>query len=337
MRAVIACALITTAVTDRAAEAETPVRVLVLDATPREGFLSALRIQVAGQAVIVPGAALPDGSVVERMAAASARIVAKGASLAIWFDDNGAGAYIVYAVGAGGDRGLIEIGRATPGDQSNTDRVLALKVSALLDDLLAEPKVTRVLTSPLAAEVQQPASPGKPRTHFSVVASLAAAGNFQLSEPTSKTGAIAGIGLAARRGHWAGSVLIRGHWLATERVAIETGDALLSEKATSLSVAATRQLGPVRTGPAIEFGVRLLEAEGSTDDGGSGAESSSVPYLGLGWAVELQLGAYVATWVSIVGQLNLVAETLTLRGAPAARIDRVGAPVSGGVLLRVPL
>ena len=57
----------------------------------------------------------------------------------------------------------------------------------------------------------------------------------------------------------------------------------------------------------------------------------------LGLEASLALGRHLSVWVSARARLNLILETVTIRGEPTVRVGRVSAPATAGVSFHWPL
>lgn len=304
--------------------------VLVLTgADQRPGFVAALRIQLAADADVVAVTAPPGDSLSERLATAANGVGEHGARLAVWLERGPDGSYVLYAVGRRGDRGVIEVGRVSSG--IDADRELALKVGALVDELVhPSPSPVAVLAPPpreIDAELPPPPAPS-PETpdpgalRWSGLVSAGATTALGLGDPGAQGGLAIGAGARLRRGSRHLELAVAGRWMADRAVSNAEGRATLSELGGAVKLGGFATVGGFEVGPELAVSWRRLATAARTTDDFTGGATSSIPAIDLVASARYRVLDQLAIALSLGGGVNLIAEEMTIRDQVAVDVRR---------------
>ncbi len=338
-----------------------PAETILVLGTPSEparpSLVDALRIQLAGSVSVRVGPVLPSGSVVAKLDAAARAVASFNASLAVWIElakaADGSTELVLYAVGARSERGVIEIGRARADQGPEIDRVLAFKISALLDDLAAASDVERAAAALRAPrpgdgdavsalpERDARAVPGpgirQRRLGLRAMVETGVAMSFADREAGGRQLGLA-IGLGAR--------LERARWLAElygsvrllPQVAIDSADArvLVEELAGGVGARAAVAGEHWAVGLGLELGVRLLDANATASDGRTGSASLSVPVLWVGVEARARALPRVETRLSAGAEAQLIRQRFTALGSEVADYGRAVPRIELAVIFVLP-
>jgi hypothetical protein len=323
-----------------AADPGEAVRVVVFEAPPL-GLARALEIQLAGQAEVIVAAPLPAARLEDSLAAAAGVVKARDARLGVWLERSGEGHYVLYAVGVRADRGIVELGRVASGAGANADRILALKVSALVDDLLDEgarvPAALSPSTAPSAPSrpvtaVAEPARPHQ-RGDLSVIAGAGAAATVADAEPTGLLGLAILGGLRLDRGRLAATVHASGRWFAARRLESASGAGDLTELSAFAIARVGMRTGRVAIGPGLGAGVRRIAVAAEVADGRRGSASRVIPAARLDASLEVRLGSASVAALTAGVEVSLIRDQLTLLGEPLVDAGRFRIPIELSVVL----
>lgn len=297
------------------------VAVLGTDDQSRSGFVDALQIQLGGEAEVVTASHLT--------------AMTAGTALAIWFDDQIDGSSVLYAIEPGGDRAPIEIWRGELARGTNSDRVLALKVSALFDEVMARRLVADAPASAPAPAIDREIggratiTARAPPTDRRVlgIADVGAAASLGASDPATQAGVVLGLGIELDARSWRVQLSAAALWHRDSRFANEAGTAELSELGLFLRASAARRFGRFAIGPRLGAGVRRVDVTAEASDGVAGARTRLIPAVELDLAASVRIVGSLEIRASAGSALSLVDESMTLRGQPIVELGRLRFPV----------
>jgi hypothetical protein len=281
-----------------------PPRVLVLAeerAGPQDGFVAALRIQLAGVGRVEVGPPAQGDGLAARVSHAAGLVAAAGATLAVWIERGAPDPadapheFVLYLVGRDRSHALIEVFRLPAGDPAVIDRALALKVRDVLDQVLAREHAASAAGWLAAGHDQRP-RPRRPCWLAEVGWSFAPA----LGAPGWQIGPRLGGGVRHRRRPVdldlsAGIRLVDGFSAYSFAGSITTREVPLA-----VSLRATTGSRPA-IGGEVEVGVRWIEAVGVTPFGARGRIIRWLPttYLGVTGALPLRHGVELRTSLGV--------------------------------------
>jgi hypothetical protein len=245
-------------------------------APAQDGFVAALRIQLAGTGEVVAGPELTGASVPARVEAATPAARAAGATLAVWLDRapvaGGGEDVVLYVVGEADGRAVVQVFRIPAGSPADTDRALALKVSSVLDELLAP--AARVVLLPSSPPVVPGPAPAASRARL-VLGLESRLGTSPGDDGWEGRGVLlVGVRLAGDLElHGTFGLGSGGTWEnASGKVRTSEYDLALGARVLGLA-------GPIDLGVRAGIGLRFLDATGTTPAGVTGDD---VTLLGVG-------------------------------------------------------
>jgi hypothetical protein len=316
-----------------------PARVLVVGApgqAPRASLVAALRVQLHGGAEVEVGPSLPPGPIGEALAVAAAEVERRAATIAVWADVPAAGGgaateVVLYAVTARGDRGLVEVGRVPAGAGAAIDRVLALKVAALLDDLAA---AAATMPSPAllggVAALRGDAAAGRARSPWALV--VDGGGGFVAAETGGSGQGFVALGAGASwrspGGRLATTLLAVGRTYDVAYFRSEAGRVVVD----SLDAGGCAEVGValgergawrrVRLRAAVELAARRLAVRGASPGGERRGAATQWTAAARG-SVGVEVGGPrwpVAVGVRVGSEDQLGTRRFTVEGEPAADV-----------------
>lgn len=315
-----------------AAHAEERVVVFsLLGEPPRDGFVQALTIQLAGEAAVEQGPALAEVSLARRLERAVELLGGRGATLGAWIEvvpstggteANRLFELILYAVGGERDTALVHIARIqiAPGD--DVERALALKAAEFLDGVLAARVLSQVVVPPLPVQVADPPTRAPVRASgvsraFLDVGGAAYGGGPAQGAITIDAGArigVDGVGLELGLG-----LRIPNGLEASAGPARMT----IHEWAVGAVVRAVVPVGPVEVGLGAGVSMRRLDAMGIAADGVVGSAVRWIPATSIEAELRLRLARTVALRLSLGAEVALTDQQFTVDAMPVIRLPRV--------------
>jgi hypothetical protein len=125
-----------------------------------EGFVAALRIQLAGRGEVTAGPVLDGRTLPARVEEARAAARAQGAGLAVWVErarvEGGGEEVLLVVVGEAEGRAVVQVFRVPGGPPADTERALALKVGSVLDALITTGAKHALVERPPPLELPRP-------------------------------------------------------------------------------------------------------------------------------------------------------------------------------------
>lgn len=335
------------------AAAEPTVTVLVAAEGPaRPGFFEALRIQLAGHAVVTRGETLAPGTTSERVEAAIAATEREGATIGVWIEgpvttDRGRDDLVVHVVGKAQGRVVIEIvrmpaERTAARDDPAVDRGLALKVHALLGDLVAS---QGVLQAPVRVTDGGDATAEADATAETAEEDAGAAARWgaraeagavlALREPDIGAGMRVGVGARVAWTQLGVEVVARVDAWTPEAQAAASGRVKLFELAPGFELRADVPLDVFRIGAVVGAELRLIEADGTTAGGATGSAQAVVPSLLAGPSLAWPFAKRFDLRLVLVVSFPLREQHYALSGASVADTGplRAGAALTLGFVL----
>jgi hypothetical protein len=314
-------------------------RVFLIEDDPgaRSGLESALRIQLTGAAEIetrprAPGATSLPG----RIAAATELVRAEGALLVVWAEGpvqlaDGSQEAVLYAVGQREGRAQLEVVRVPGGSGPDMDRLLALKVRAVVDELRTRQSgLVEPAQNPEQGEVGRPPRPEEPETeqpaaYYRWSAALAAG---VAASPLARSdfgqwgvAASAGPMLVSERLRFAGTLELG--WYPGIDLASGGESVSFHEIAPGLALQAALRVGGVwlgaRTGPELAF----VSASGQSTAGTRGSSAVRVPLWLVGAYAEIALGAGFGASLGLDVQMRLRRQRFAVDSDEVADLGRV--------------
>jgi hypothetical protein len=303
-----------------------PLRVLVLpgagDEAAAAGLAEALRIQLGAQGSASVGDRLTGANLAARVHQAAAALEQKGASLAVWVEQEATtrdGEILLFAVPREGGRTLVATVRAPPEDRAAIERMLAVKVVEILRGPLMAPAspppppppttTTTTTTTPCPA----PAVPDLPASQHRALASLGLWGAWPTAGTGIREGLSGELGWRLVTASWAVEAFAAGRLVST--AVIDDSGAQLTVGETDFAAGARglRVMGRFALGAGVQTEGWLLRAEKSGPD----APSTSwhlIPAICSKIDVRVRIGAGVEVRMAAGAALPLRGTTLSVGG-----------------------
>ncbi len=287
-------------------------------ATPVSGFADALRIQVAGMAVVIEGSRIQDPAhnAVERMASELRRL---DADFGLWVEllpagEGGDGTVVVRVISR--RSGRVEVVSAQP--RPGVERTLALKVREVLDAAI-QSRQRPTMPSPKPEPPEpRPVPPTKLRQEadsLSFVVETSGAGVASIDgDGGVQFGADLVAGLRIAKGKLALEPTLA-LTLLTPKVHNEEGrDLRVDTRSGRFELRGFRYWDGVGLGARMWLGADWLAAEGRAPDGGSGSESVFLSRWGVGPAFRLRLHPQLELSASIAAGIGFRRQRFSIRG-----------------------
>lgn len=311
-------------------------RVLLMDspASPRASLAAALRIELVDSAVVQVVSELPDGSVSERIAVATALGERNDALLVVWSDDpmaqaDGSSEVVLYAVSRQEGRALLQVVRVPGGTGPEVDRALALKIHEAIGDL----QRMHELAPELAAMQLEQGAQGDQRT-LGAVFSLGLLVGPQPGTDLGQWGAALGGGVELRELTFRTSALLQLAWFAPV-TATRAGDSVqLDTLSPELIIRSQWRQGPVWLGAHVGAGFSSFDLSARTASGTNGdAQANSITVL-AGLNLELPLSPHLAMCLAAELEARAVSRRFRVNADEITSVERLRPRVALGLSLR---
>lgn len=280
---------------------------------------AALRVHLGGGAAVELGAPLGAQTLGERFAHASSLVTGGGALLVVWVERvAGAGAhddYVVYAVGRDPSRALVEVVRVPADGRAGAVRIMALKVSSLIDLLRVAAAGPADVEAAFVRASAAPAAGGA-----AIFAELGGAAVGPGGDVGPRPGALAAAGLELARGSGALSVHLSGR-LARVGVADEGRDLEVDEVAITVGLRALRRRGRFAAGLGIDLGAWIFAARG-TAGGRTDKALSVIPTVAVAAEGRASLTRRLELRLALGAEVDAIRQRFLLLREPAADLGR---------------
>lgn len=319
------------------AEKKSRVVVMSLEGEPPPtAFIESLRIQLTGLASVEQGPSLVSGSGEARLAQTRAYLAATGTSIGVWEERRAAptkGSFEIFVLAVTQDSGhsSIEVARMGASGGPEDDRILALKVSELLNRVIAnahsEQEIAEALqtvaqTAPpvIAPESKQslPSAPPAAATAARVrgLAELGAGARFRskLIGAQPLGGLALGVGYQIAAWRFEARAGIR--WIGYEQTDSTLGSVGVREVDGSIGGAGDVRAGWLRLGLGFELGPNWLSASATANDGRTGSATRTAYVWSAGPEARIVLTSIleVRTWVRL--ENTVYAQRFAIEGVP---------------------
>jgi hypothetical protein len=312
-----------------AAHGQAQDRVLLLDseASPRSGLAAALQIQLVDQAVVDVRHTLPEASVSQRIAAATALGEAHGSLLVVWSDEpvaqpDGSSEAILYAVSRSEGRALLQVVRVPGGSGPEVDRALALKVGEVLRELQRARATPEAPTLQLEVPHEYQEAP-EPTWHLSPMAALGLAVAPQEGTTLGQWGVLAAVGPSLSRGSLRLEAALQLVWFGSVEAARSDDRVELTQLSPELLIRSLWRQGAIWLGAHAGLGVALFELQARTRSGREASVDASSVTWSLGADVEWPVSAALAFGLNAGFEARSSAQRLTVNGHEVTAIERL--------------
>ena len=283
-------------------------RVLVLspvEESPRPTLVEALRLHLRGTARVEVSAALfPAVPAASRVTLATELVGSQHFDFAIWLESvalgDGTRLFALYVVGGKQGRAVLEVVRLpAEADTPDVDRTLALKASEVVEAALAN-------ASELAAAPRN----ARPLSLVPAHAELVNARRLGLelggalrgqSHSETQVGLDVGVSLLAGTDPVEMDARLVGQFLTDMLVTSPHRHVRVAETFIGAGLGA-RSTGTIQVGAKLGLGVRLLRAEGFSEDVRTGSALLAVPSLSLGPELRLRLSPRISFGAEVAGE-----------------------------------
>ena len=318
------------------AYAEHPlVIVLAPPSQPTPSYLDALRIQVRGVATIDVEPHVDSVALASRVAHASRVLSRRGAALVVWADTvmgEQSRDPIVYAVGKNDRRAVMEVVELHEPQSPEQDRVVALKIAALLDDVLHRASLRDVV--PPFSDLTFQAS--KRRLAWGGEARV---GAF-LGTGSGSVGGQAGIQLAAGPGlrtrRFEAELAMTVGLLSNQHNQSPAGQIDTSQWTLGLAAGGRYRWDRFSLGPSIGASFRVVSATGQTVDGRMGDAVRWVPTGRLGLEVRYRFWDRLSLRANLGAEMAFERQRFSLVGQPAVDLGRIRGVAELDVVIFLP-
>jgi hypothetical protein len=310
---------------DSAASGAGERAVVVVPADPQQEtaaeLAAALRVHLGGGADVEVGAPFGPGGLLERFAHASSLVTGGDALLVVWVERVASAGphddYVVYAVGRDPSRALVEVVRVPADGRAGVVRIMALKISSLVD-------LVRAAGDPVDVEATfarvgaAPARRGDATFH----AELGGVALGPAGDVGARAGLLLAVSLESRRDGRALSAQLAARWLTGVRVAGEGADLEVDELDLAVGLRALRRWTRVAAGLGVEAGVRVLVARGSSAGGQRDRALSLIPFAAAGAEGRASLTRRLELRLRLGVEIDAVRQRFLLLRQPAADLGR---------------
>lgn len=304
-------------------------RVLVLSPVeegPRPTLVEALRLQLRGTAGVTQSAAVfPALPASGRVTLATELVALEHVDFAIWLESvglrDGKRLFALYVVGGQSGRAVLEVVRLpAESDGPDVDRTLGLKASEIIEAALSP----AVLLSPQQKRdiARRPLSDPRliavdeRRLALELGGALHAAAQrdtqVALALGLSWLFALQPLELDAR---------LTGQLASDAVIAVPHRHVQLSESFVGAGLG-LRSTGTVQLGAKLGFGLRLLGAEGFSEEARTGASRVVVPSLSVGPELRIKLGSRIRFGAEIAGEWLAIRQRFNVDGVTVADLGR---------------
>jgi hypothetical protein len=302
------------------ASAEPKVIVFGTEAGPApHGFVQALAIQCAGSAEVQAAGSVA-GSVSDKLRAVDRPLRDQNASVGIWVERSSnatVGEFSVYVASRRKDRVLVQVVRLPGRDEPETDRALALKVSEVLDRVLAASgDVTTLVAEPEPAQASSDVVRWQPVAFVGFA--LASAGNG-----STELGATVGAGVRRASPAFVAELTLELRPFLPVDAHAQAGDVRTRELDLLLRGHALSSGGPLAAGLELGVGTGIWSATGTAPDGRTGDATRAVPFVHAGPEVRVALGSAVTLRLEGGLDLALRRQRFSVLGSEVADVGTV--------------
>jgi len=286
--------------TPLAPETKPVVLVMTNPQASGSGFFDSLRIQLVNSGVVRAGPVLSRGGLADKLKRASNLAAQQQAQLVVWIEPRSGGGgseYVLFVVNPKKGASNVELFRIRARPGPDLDRTLALKVSDVLDQVIAG----KAVPSSVWVMEPPPLYEAPPRHRWTVVATGHA--TLGTGEPSAQ-GALA-VG-AGRQIDWQRYALNYGGVIAGDfgvsRVAVE-GEVSTRELVPGAFASLMRRLGDTSVGLSVGARLRLVQAKGRTMNNNTGDRVVAVPTFAAGMEVRVGLSNHLQLRFVVGGDL----------------------------------
>jgi hypothetical protein len=313
-------------------------RVVVLEeanqSTTGTGFVTPLKIQTQRVAIVDTQALAAGSSLADHFAAAGELIRGGNVALVVWAEPSAPDAapqVVIYAVGRD-NRALVEVVRVPKSGSPDQDRIVALKVATLLDDVLSAASESASATETFAT--RSLAGETERRWYGFLRVGGFAAG------PTGTVGPQFGVNLAAgptlRGRRFEGDVYVSGRLVTSETDRSMSGQVTMSEGAFALGTVARLRVGRGAIGADLGLGLRLIDAKGLAVDGREQAVLRAIPTIRLGMDARYRIASRFLVRAFAGAEAAFQRQTFSVVDQPISDLGRVRAAGELELVVEVP-
>jgi hypothetical protein len=310
--------------------AQAQTRLLVLspvEETPRPTLVEALRLHLRGTAQVQVSTALfPALPAASRVALATELVSTLHVEFAIWLESvalgDGTRLFALYVVGGKPGRAVLEVVRLpAESDTPDVDRTLALKASEIVEAALSPAAMLLPAPRPSAERVLPRAaakSPPARERHLGLELGGALRG---AAESDTQAGLTLGASLLALTQPLEIDARLVGQFLTANVIASPRRRVSVAETLVGAGFGA-RSSGTVQLGIRLGFGVRLLRAEGFSEEARTGSARLAVPSLSGGPELRLRLSPRISFAAQVAGEWLMVRQSFDVDGVTVADLGR---------------
>ncbi len=285
------------------------------------GFVQALAIQSAGNLEVKAGGSV-SGTVGDKLRSVEQPLRAEHAIVGIWVErssDPSRGEFVVYVASKQHDRVLVQVVRLPGKDEPETDRALALKVSEVLDRVVAASgDVTTAVAEPEPSVPEEPGPRWQPLVLVGVAAASAGNGRSETA-----IGGLLGAGVRRTNGRFVAELTLELRPFLPVESESSTGTARLTELDAFLRAHALLSGGPLAAGIQLATGPRILQATGTAPDGRSGDATRVVPMVHFGPEARFALGEVVSLRLAFGLDVSLRRQRFSVLGGEVADLGSI--------------
>lgn len=297
--------------------------VVILDSPgigPFDEFVAVLRVQVRGSAGVRIGPPVVKGDLGERVGEAAAIMTRQRPLLVVWIEQAGESTYVVYAVGSKEDRALVEVVRVPATGSQDVARVMAIKVSNLVDIVLMRraPESRDVA----AAFAPPPPRAAEPTTRTGVSLEAGGVGALGAGDVSGQAGLGLGAAVEVHTRDWVLAGFAAARWLSTIEAEAEVGTMDIRELDGGLGVRAGRRIARAVVAGDLEVAARVLHAGATAADGREESATRAVPVTRAALAAEFALTERLGIRATAGIEVALLHQRFLLLDEPIANLGR---------------